>query len=132
MRTEDTLSLTKQDKKGRTPTLPFLHMKDAILGKRYELSIAIVDEATSRKLNRTHRDKNKPTNVLSFTLSKTSGELVLCPAVIKKEAPKFEMSYSQFFGFLVIHGMLHLKGFEHGSTMERKEALFKKKFGILS
>lgn len=126
------LDIAHHDRKGRLPRLPFLVMKDTILGKRYDLSIAVVTPSVSRTLNRTRRGKDHSTNVLSFTLSEHSGELVLCPSVIKKEAPKFGMTYEIFFGYLVIHGMLHLKGMEHGSTMEHKEELLKKKFNLVS
>jgi len=116
--------------KGKLPRLPFVRMKDAILGKKYELSIACVPSAISRKLNRTYRKKDKPTNILSFPLSKNGGELVLDVALIKHEAPAFGLSYRKFAGLLLIHGMLHLKGMQHGSTMESKERKFLKKFEL--
>ncbi len=110
--------------------LPFLELKDAILGKKYELSIACVSPAVSKKLNFSYRKKNKSTNILSFPLSRNSGEIVLDLALIKKEAPSFDRSYTSFAGFLLIHGMLHLKGMQHSSTMERKEKYFLKKFKL--
>ena len=82
----------------------------------------------TKELNKKYRSKNKPTNVLSFGYSKNSGELVLCKEVIKKEIEKFGRTFDELLLFLVIHGMLHLKGMQHGSTMERKEKLFLKKF----
>ena len=131
MESEPAFEIHQYGTQGRLPRLPFLTIKNAILGKKYIVSVACVDDATSKKLNRQYRGKNNSTNILSFPLQKNSGELVLCPSVMKKEAPKFNMSYSTFFGFLVIHGMLHLKGMEHGSTMEHKEEFFKKKFDLL-
>lgn len=121
----DTVSITR---KGPLPRVPFLALKDAILGKKYELSISFVSPAISHKWNKQYRGKDKPTNVLSFPLSKKSGELLLCESVMKKEAPDFEMPYRKFMIFLLIHGMLHLKGMDHGSTMERKERKFLKEF----
>jgi probable rRNA maturation factor len=103
------------------PRLPFGDLKNDILGKGYELSVAFVGENKSRELNKKYRKKDKPTNVLSFSLSKKGGELVLCPAVVKIEAKNFGRSYPEFLGFLVIHGMLHLKGMTHGKKMERSE-----------
>jgi probable rRNA maturation factor len=99
----------------------FSIMKNDILGKKYSLSIAYVDEKTSKKINKKYRNKNKPTNILSFPLQKNMGEIVLCPKIIKKEAKNFNKTFSQFLGFLVIHGMLHLKGYKHGSKMEKME-----------
>ena len=75
-----------------------------------------------------YRKKNKPTNVLSFSLSKKEGEIVLCPAVIKKEAKNFDRTPDQFFNFLLIHGMLHLKGMEHSSRMEAAEKKYDTKY----
>jgi rRNA maturation RNase YbeY len=111
----------------KLPRLPLLRLKEDILGKEYELSLAFVDEKTSQILNNKHRKKNYPTNVLSFELEKTSGEIMICPKVARREAKKFDKTYRQFLGFLAIHGMLHLKGMSHGKGMEEKEDLFFKK-----
>ncbi|MDD5721273.1 MAG: rRNA maturation RNase YbeY [Candidatus Pacebacteria bacterium] len=117
---EENFSLINKTK-GKLPRLPFVLLKEDILGKKYSLSIACVDEKTSKEINKKYRNKNKPTNILSFLLSKNEGEIILCPAVIKKEAKNFNKTFSDFLGFLVIHGMLHLKGYEHGSKMEEME-----------
>ncbi|HBA45914.1 rRNA maturation RNase YbeY [Candidatus Nomurabacteria bacterium RIFCSPLOWO2_02_40_28] len=107
----------------------FDKVKNDILGKDYDLSIAFVSEKKSRELNKKWRYKDKATNVLSFSLRKDTGELVLCNAVIKKETKKFDKTFPQLVGFLVIHGMLHLKGMRHSSTMERAEKKYCKKYG---
>ncbi len=96
-------------------------MKDDILGKKYSLSIAYVSEEKSREINKKYRKKDKPTNVLSFPLHKNEGEIILCPAVIKREAKIFGKNFGQYLGFLVIHGLLHLKGMRHGKKMEEAE-----------
>ena len=99
-----------------------------ILGKKYSLSLALVDEKKSKELNKKYRSKNKPTNILSFSLRKDMGEIILCPDVIKREAKNFGKTFQEFLGFLVIHGMLHLKGYDHSSTMERLEKKYDKKY----
>ncbi len=114
--------------KGKLPRLPFVRLKEAILGQAYDLSVAIVTPAESHRLNLTYRQKDKPTNVLSFPLEKNSGELVLDVATASTDAKNFDMTKQKFLLFLVIHGMLHLKGYEHGSTMERAEKKFLKIF----
>jgi rRNA maturation RNase YbeY len=106
----------------------FSVIKKDILGKNYSLSIAYVDEKKSKELNKKYRNKNKATNILSFPLRKDMGEIILCPAVIKKEAKKFGKTFDQFLGFLVIHGMLHLDGMEHGSRMEEREKIYDQKY----
>lgn len=126
---EETLSFSHRTK-DRLPRLPFLRMKDEILGKEYELSIACVTKSVSHSLNKAFRGKDKPTNILSFPLSDTSGELVLHLPTIKKDAPAFGKKYVPFLGFLVIHGMLHLKGMDHGSIMEAYEKKFCERFGF--
>jgi probable rRNA maturation factor len=99
----------------------FSIIRNDILGKKYSLSIACVNEKTSKRINKKYRNKNKPTNILSFPLRKNMGEIILCPAVIKREAKNFDKTFSEFLGFLVIHGMLHLKGYDHGDEMEKLE-----------
>ena len=110
--------------------LPFLAIKEAILGKRYSLSLVFATANQSRKLNKTWRDKDYPTNVLSFPNTKESGEVLLHLPTAKKEAKKFGMPYRDFVGYLFIHGLLHLKGFDHGTIMEHKEKTFLKRFGL--
>lgn len=99
----------------------FQKLKNDILGKEYSLSIAYVSLNKSKEINKKYRKKDKSTNVLSFALRKNEGELVLCKNVIKREAKNSNKSYEKWLGFLVIHGMLHLKGFEHGGKMEKLE-----------
>jgi rRNA maturation RNase YbeY len=127
----ETLSITNKTRM-RLPPLPFLLLKNDILGKNYVLSVALVDEKTSHAINKTYRKKDKSTNVLSFPLSKNSGELVLCPALIKKESAdedkNFGKNFHDLLGFLVIHGMLHLKGMDHGAIMERSEKKYDQKY----
>ena len=106
----------------------FRILKNDILGKKYSLSIACVDETTSKRINKKYRNKNKPTNILSFALTKESGEIVLCPSAIKREAKNFGKTFDEFLNFLVIHGMLHLKGMKHSSTMEEAEEKYDKKY----
>ena len=124
----DTFCTITNKTKGKPARLPFVSIKDKILGPKYDLSISFVGSATQRKLNRTYRGKDRTTNILSFTLSKTSGEITFDLAQVKRDAPLFDMTYSQFLKYLFIHGILHLKGFEHSSTMERQEKKFLKIF----
>ncbi len=103
-------------------------MKDDILGKEYSLSIAYVSEKTSKELNTKYRDKNKSTNILSFNIGNKEGEIIICPLVVKREAKNFDKNVPDFLGFLVIHGMLHLKGMAHGSIMSKAEKKYDQKY----
>ncbi|MEK7113344.1 MAG: rRNA maturation RNase YbeY [Patescibacteria group bacterium] len=127
---EDILSIINKTKT-KSRLLPFSllsKIKDNILTKKYSLSIAYINESEMQKINKIHRNKNKPTNVLSFSLTKNSGELLLCLDTIKKETEKFERNFTELLGFLVIHGMLHLKGYKHSSRMEVLECKYDQKY----
>ena len=91
--------------------IQFEEIKNKVLGKSYELSVAFVGPTESAAITRQTKHKNKASNVLSFELSKTSGEIIICPAAAKP--------YS--LAYLFIHGVCHLKGYKHGATMERIE-----------
>ena len=126
---QETFSLTNTTK-GKLPRLPFAQMKEAVLGKDYILSVAIVDEATIQRLNKTYRQKDYPTDILSFPLSDTEGEMFLNLEQSRLEAPKFDREFDNFLGFLFIHGLVHLKGFDHGGKMENEEQKYRVQFGI--
>lgn len=101
--------------------LPFEKIKDEILGKKYECSIVLVGPDRIHKLNRDYRQKNKATDVLSFSISETEGEIFICLKVAALKAKKIEDTLENYLIFLVIHAMLHLKGLKHGDKMERYE-----------
>lgn len=111
-----------------TRTLPrsvahYARIKNAVLGTTYELSLVFTTPQQSRHLNHTRRGKNKIANVLSFPLDKNCGEIFIHLGV-RKEAKKFHLTYAQYIDFLLIHGALHLRGYDHGPTMERLEQKF--------
>lgn len=106
---------------GTLPRVPFLALKEKILGKQYELSIRFVTPTEAQQLNITHRNKEYIPNTLSFPLSEKSGEIILCRSAMRREYKNFDMKYDDYLIFIIIHSMLHLKGYAHGSTMERKE-----------
>ncbi len=108
--------------------IPYHGIKQAILGKNYELSLVFVGSSLSRKLNKERRGRDKPANVLSFPLSKDSGEIFIDVRQARREHKKFGETFNQFVLRLFIHGLLHLKGMEHGDTMEKAENKFLKKF----
>ena len=116
--------------RGMIPGISWLKMKDVVLGKDYSLSLVFIGETKSRKLNFSYRKVNKPTNVLSFPIDKKIGEIFITPSVVKKQTKLFERKYDNLIAFLFIHGLLHLKGIEHGSTMERAETKLCKKFRV--
>ena len=119
--------LIKTTTKGKQPSLPFRllrPMKDKVLGSSYELSVVFCGTKRIRTLNRIYRQKDKATDILSFPLTKNSGEIFICLEKVKSKARQFDRPLQNHFIFLVIHGLLHLKGMVHGSRMESKEKEF--------
>jgi len=114
------VSITNKTK-GKLPRLPFDMLKKKVLGASYELSLAFVSDSESRRINKRLRGKDKPANILSFPLTKSSGEIVIAIAYAKKEAPLYDHTPQQHLAHLLIHGLLHLKGLSHGATMESEE-----------
>lgn len=92
-----------------------------------ELTVRIVDEAESQELNFTYRQKNKPTNVLSFLFESPIemetpllGDLIICAQIVKKEAQEQNKAIEAHFAHLLLHGCLHLLGYDH---IEDEEAI---------
>jgi len=96
--------------------------------KPFELTIRLVDESESQALNSQYRQKNKPTNVLSFPFEVPEGielnllgDLVICVQVVEVEANQQQKTLSAHWAHMVIHGCLHLLGFDHISDEEAEE-----------
>lgn len=124
----DTLCITATAKS--YPKHSYQLMKNDILGKKYVLSLAFIGATRAQKLNKEHRKKTYVPNVLSFPLTEDAGEIFITPSVAKTEASKFSMSYSGYVGFLFIHALLHLKGLDHGDTMEKAEKKYCSKYNL--
>lgn len=98
-----------------------------------EVTVRLVDEAESRELNRDYRGKDKSTNVLSFPFDAPPGivlpllgDLVICRQVVEREALEQAKPLTAHWAHMVIHGCLHLLGFDHieddeADIMEAKE-----------
>lgn len=103
------------------PKLPYEEIKNTVLGKKYTLSLTFIGSIRARALNKAYRQATYIPNVLSFPLTDDTGEIYITPSVAEKEACKFSLSSNGFIGYLFIHGLLHLKGYSHGDTMEKAE-----------
>lgn len=94
--------------------------------KDVDLSIVFLEPEKIRELNKKYRKKDKPTDILSFTLErsedKLAGEILLCSAVIKTKNYLLPTThYSLKLNHLLAHGMLHLCGYNHKTKMEWEE-----------
>lgn len=106
------------------PKLPYQKIAEAILGKRYAVSLVFIGEKRAQKLNEETRGKTYVANVLSFPLSDTTGEIFIAPSTASREAENFDLSEAGYVGYLFIHGCLHLKGLDHGDKMDKLEQKF--------
>ena len=92
-----------------------------------EQTIRLVGEAESRALNSQYRAKNAPTKVLSFTVEKDYldyeclGDLVICAPIVEQEAQQQGKPLPAHWAHMVIHGMLHLQGYDHQNAAEADE-----------
>jgi probable rRNA maturation factor len=92
-----------------------LQKKHAQLRKPYELVLVFVSANEVARLNKKYRQKRGPTDVLSFAATDPDslGELVLCPQVIRRQAQENGWSEFNEFAYMVLHGVLHLLGYDH-------------------
>ncbi|MFQ2013644.1 rRNA maturation RNase YbeY [Aeromonas veronii] len=93
-----------------------------------EVTVRIVDEAESNELNLTYRGKDKPTNVLSFPFEAPPGlelpllgDLVICRQVVEREAEEQGKPLMAHWAHMVVHGSLHLLGYDHIEDEEAEE-----------
>lgn len=93
-----------------------------------ELTVRIVDNDESQQLNHQYRDKNKPTNVLSFPFQNPPGvalpllgDLVICKNVVENEALEQNKTLTEHWAHMLIHGTLHLLGYDHIDPQEALE-----------
>ncbi len=101
--------------------------------RRAEISVLFYDEDQARQYNAQYRDKDYATNILSFALNEgenfnpfadsaiptLQGDLIICPQVVEKEAIEQGKSVQEHYAHLLIHGTLHLMGYDH---IEQNEA----------
>lgn len=98
------------------PTRPQLRRwVRAALAEDAEITLRLVDEAEGRALNRDYRGKEYATNVLTFILNDHPliGDIVLCVPVVADEAAAQGKSVEAHYAHLVVHGVLHLQGYDH-------------------
>lgn len=94
-----------------------------------EVTIRLVDEAESRQLNFDYREKDKPTNVLSFPFELPPGieelpllgDLIICAGVVAQEAAEQGKELHHHWAHMVVHGSLHLLGYDHIEDHEAEE-----------
>ena len=129
------LQLACENAEGMPQAADFQRWLDAAIlpfQEEAEVTVRLVDEAESQELNHTYRSKDKPTNVLSFPYDSEPvicGDLVICAPVVEREAREQGKALDAHYAHLVVHGVLHLQGYDHetgdadAELMENKEAV---------
>jgi probable rRNA maturation factor len=99
-----------------------------------KINIVLVDDESIRRLNKKFRGIDRATDVLSFEMKEDGilGEIIISKDTAKRNAERFGLSYKDEMKRLVIHGALHLLGYDHGAKSDRirmraKEELYAKK-----
>lgn len=95
----------------------------------HELTLRFVEKEEIRQLNHTYRQQDKPTNVLAFPSSLPEeikkihpflGDVIICPDVLEEESARDKIPLVAHWAHIVIHGILHLQGYDHLETEEAK------------
>lgn len=105
-----------------------LQKNGLIKNTQLDLTVVFMGKSQAKKLNLEFRQRNYPTDVLSFEGDGKGvlGELVICPEVVKKQALEHDLTFREELGYMLLHGVLHLLGYDH----EKNEAEAKVMFGI--
>lgn len=118
-KTKPELSLSVQyaDKPADVPVRGLFRVwVNATLESDAAVTIRIVDETEGRSLNRDYRGKDYATNVLTFVYEQIPlcmGDIVLCAPVVSREAEEQGKDVESHYAHMIIHGMLHLQGYDH-------------------
>ena len=125
------LQLACEDNSGMPDEAQFQKWLDAVIPQfqeESEVTIRLVDEAESHGLNLTYRGKDRPTNVLSFPFECPDevelpllGDLVICRQVVEREAIEQEKPLMAHWAHMIVHGCLHLLGYDHIEDDEAEE-----------
>ena len=125
------LQLACENAEGMPQAADFQRWLDAAIlpfQEEAEVTVRLVDEAESQELNHTYRGKDKPTNVLSFPFEcppgielPLLGDLVICRQVVEHEAQEQGKPLMAHWAHMVVHGSLHLLGYDHIDDEEAEE-----------
>lgn len=131
----------------------FQEIAEKVLGgegrREASFSLALLGPGRMRKINKRYRGKNRVTDVLSFPALKFDltkpfsittrevrkaeglGEIVICPSVVKKNAERLNLDFEQELGRVLVHGLLHLLGYDHEKGEPEAERMREKERGYL-
>lgn len=124
-----TVPSDQQFQQWASTVIEFLHEgncldKNKTAQQQFEVSILVVDKTEIQLLNNQYRDKNSPTNVLSFPfdvpeifhdqqISNILGDVIICAPIIQSESKMQNKSCEEHWAHMTVHGILHLLGYDH-------------------
>lgn len=136
---DETNTITKEDEELVRSLLQFAAKKLA-LAENTELSVSFVSNERIQEINQEFRDKNQPTDVISFALGDevedepefflgdfeglipdNIGDIIISVDRTKEQAAEYGHSFQRELGFLALHGFLHLNGYDHMESEDEKE-----------
>jgi probable rRNA maturation factor len=95
--------------------------------KKGEIDLSFVADKKIHELNKKFRKKDKPTDVLSFNYDgKILGDVIISRETTRRNAKKYGVTYNDEVKRLVIHGTLHVLGYDHGRRMKHAEEIYSK------
>ena len=127
----------KRDWQKWITNLLLLAKKEINKKNNLEMSINFIDEKRSNEINKKYRGKNRPTDVISFAIEDGAdqidfsvfddpefiediGDLFMCPSVIMRHSKEYSTGWDREFGYTLVHGFLHLNGYDHIEPDEAK------------
>ncbi|WBL17648.1 rRNA maturation RNase YbeY [Sutcliffiella sp. NC1] len=143
---DETSLLNEQQFTGLEDLLQFAAKMEKVPNNA-ELSVTFVTNERIQEINREYRDKDYPTDVISFALEEMGegeleivyaeeeptilGDIIISIQKAKEQAEEYNHSFERELGFLAVHGLLHLLGYDHETEEEEKE-MFQKQKDILN
>lgn len=97
------------------------------IGASFDITFVFLKKNEMKKINQQYRNKNKPTDVLSFSYDEAGhlGDLVFCPEMLKKQARQQSHSLDKELLYMMIHGLLHLLGYDHELSKKEEKLMFR-------
>jgi probable rRNA maturation factor len=141
----DEIGEVKEEECTLVQELLFLAADKEGVSEGTEVSVTFVDNERIREINREYRDKDQPTDVISFAMEemgegeiaiigedipKVLGDIIISIPRAKEQAEDYGHSFARELGFLAVHGFLHLLGYDH-MTKEDEEKMFSRQKEIL-
>lgn len=135
------VQIVNQQKKHKIREKHFRHLAEKLLSlyslQEAELSLVFTGNSTIRRLNRQFRKKDRPTDVLSFSVGEKAidghyylGDIIISVAKAFSQCGRKENLLEKELEKLVVHGFLHLLGYDHGPKMDKEELKIKANLGI--